>query len=311
MSIIADARKLYDIRGVLGLDGTKKTIVCPLPMHSHQHNTPSFSIFTRPDGVQYFRCHGSCGEEGDVVDLAGFLRIPGYNPKDTEMVKRAITILQGGYQISPPQAQRVKIARLPYDTVLKMPEPDLDILAYADERGLTEETLRNYGVRKYETMGKKFMAIPTFHYGTLMGIKLRNIDARTKWDRFQFYPGSATGLFNYGGVFANAAPVLIVKAEIPAMLLLQHGIHACAPSGSENVNRGELFQAMAWAVKRIVVKDNDEDHGVRKKMDIYAGERAKAFQAGLKAPPDGMKDIDQWVLAEGERALETIRGWLR
>jgi hypothetical protein len=95
------------------------------------------------------------------------------------------------------------------------------------------------------------------------------------------------------------------------MLLLQHGIHTCAPSGSENVNRADLFQAMAWAVKRVVVKDNDPNSEVRAKMDRYAQARAEAFKAELKAPPEEYKDIDEFVLAEGERALEMIRGWLK
>jgi hypothetical protein len=304
-------RRLYDIRVLAGMPTDKKTMVCPLPMHAHQNYTPSFSVFTRPDGVQYFRCHGSCGKEGDAVDFVGFSRIANYDPHDSEMVKRAITLLQAGFQVSPPTQQKKRIQRLPADAALKMPKPDLDVYAYAFERGLEPETLDEHGVRMYENMGKKYMAIPTFHFGTLISIKLRNISARGKRDRFLFYPGSKTGLFNYAGVFGRSEPLLIVKAEIPAMLLLQHGIHACGPSGSENVNRKELFQAMAWAVKRVVVKDNDPDPKVRAKMDRFAQARAEAFQAELKAPPQIYKDIDEFVLAEGERALETIRGWLK
>jgi hypothetical protein len=281
-------------------------------MHAHQNNTPSFSIFNKPDGSQYFRCHGSCGKEGDVIDLVGYMRISGYDPRDGEHVKRAITLLQAGFQVSPPREQKARIARLPYDAISGMDEPDLDVLVYADMRGLTEETLVRFMVRKYQVGSKKYMAIPTFHFGQLMGIKMRNVDDHgEKGNRFLFYPGSSSGLFNYSTVFANSAPVLIVKAEIPAMLLMQHGIHACAPSGSENVIRKELFSAMAWATKRVVVKDNDSDARVREKMDVYAARRAKVFQAELKAPPEQYKDIDEFVLAEKERALEMIQGWLR
>jgi hypothetical protein len=227
------------------------------------------------------------------------------------MVKRAMTLLQAGFQVSPPKQQARRIQRLPADTMRRMPKPDLDVYAYAYERGLEPETLDHFGVRTYEHMGKKYMAVPTFHFGRLMSVKLRNIDAKNKHDRFLFYPGSKTGLFNYAGVFGKSEPLLIVKAEIPAMLLLQNGIHTCAPSGSENVNREELFQAMAWAVKRVVVKDNDRDPKVRAKMDRYAQARAEAFKAELQAPPEEYKDIDEFVLAEGERALEMIRGWLK
>jgi len=308
---IRDARRLYDIRAILGIDTTQKSIVCPLPMHPHHNFTPSFSIFTKPDGVQYFRCHGACSAHGDVVDLTGYMRISNYDPHDGEMVRRAITLLQAGFQVSPPAAQKKRVARLPLDLLQDMPAPDLDVLAYADMRGLTEETLNRYSVRMYLTNGKKYLAIPTFHFGGLMSIKLRNIDAHNRHDRFMFYPGSFAGLFNYGSVFGESKPLLIVKAEIPAMLLLQHGIHACAPSGSENVNREEFFRPMAWAVKRVVVKDNDPDPETRAKMDWFAGQRARAFQAELQAPPEEYKDIDEYVLAEGQVALERIRSWLR
>jgi len=305
-------RRLYDIRELAGMPSDKKTMVCPLPMHAHQNYTPSFSVFTRPDGVQYFRCHGSCGRDGDAVDFAGFMFISNYDPHDSEMVKRAITLLQAGFQVSPPRQQARRIQRLPADAMHKLPKPDLDVYAYAySERGLEPETLDRFGVRMYESMGAKYMAIPTYHFGQLISVKLRNINARHHRDRFMFYPGSKAGLFNYAGVFGTSEPLLIVKAEIPAMLLLQHGIHTCAPSGSENVNQGELFQAMAWAVKRVVVKDNDPDPKVRAEMDRYAQARAEAFKAKLKAPHERYKDVDQWVLADTKNALATIREWLK
>jgi hypothetical protein len=311
-SVIRDARKLYDIFAVLGLDSTKRSIVCPMPQHIHQNYTPSFSIFTKPDGTQYFRCHGSCNLDGDVIDLTGYLRISNYDPHDGEMVKRAIALLQSGYQVSPPKVKKARIARLPYETIRNMPEPDNEVLAYAlEKRGLTDNTLHQFGVKMYENTGRKYMAIPTFHFGELVGIKLRNVRSTGKHDRFLLYPGSTTGLFGYSKVFANSAPVLIVKAEIPVMLLYQYGIHACGPSGSENVNRAELFKPLAWAVKRVVVKDNDRNPKVRAKMDEYAAQRAKAFHAELKAPPDTVKDIDEWILRDGEEAIETIKGWLR
>lgn len=311
MSKIRDMQKLYDIYSVLGIDSSRKVIVCPLPMHSHQNNTPSFSIFNRPDGSQYFRCHGSCGREGDVVDITGYMRISGYDPKNNDHVKRAITLLQSGFKISPPVERKVRVSGLPYDTIKSMALPDKDVLAYAETRGLTEKTLTWFTVRQYEAGGRKYMAIPTFHFGTLMGIKMRNINARGHKDRFLFHPGSSSGLFNYASVFSNSAPVLIVKAEIPAMLLTQNGINTCAPSGSENVIREELFRPVAWAVRRVVVKDNDPDPEVRVKMDKWARTRANAFKAELQAPPDDVKDIDEWVLRDGEKALDTIRGWLR
>src|SRR5574338_1390133 len=92
---IENARRTHDIRDVLGTQ--KKYIVCPLPLHIHRRNTPSFMIFFR-DGVQYFRCHGNCGLTGDVIDLVGYLRVPGYDRKDGKMVREAMAILENRFE---------------------------------------------------------------------------------------------------------------------------------------------------------------------------------------------------------------------
>ncbi|RPJ36196.1 MAG: hypothetical protein EHM35_08530, partial [Planctomycetaceae bacterium] len=89
---IRDARRLYNIRDILGLKGAVKVIVCPLPMHAHHSNTPSFSIFENFNGVQYFECHGSCGLRGDVVDLVGYLFIPGYDDHNPAHICRALDL---------------------------------------------------------------------------------------------------------------------------------------------------------------------------------------------------------------------------
>ena len=112
LTTIRDMRRLYDIRDVLNLPARKKTIVCPLPMHTHHNRTASFSIFVTPQGYQKWVCHGNCGLSGDVIDLIGFMKVPGYNKKNGDHVKEALAILSGGVKINPPRPETTKAPAL-------------------------------------------------------------------------------------------------------------------------------------------------------------------------------------------------------
>ena len=75
---LEEIRATHSIQSVLGWPDRKKWGLCVLPQHVHGSNTPSFSIYPW-QGKQLFKCHGNCGGKGDVIDLIGYLEIPGYN----------------------------------------------------------------------------------------------------------------------------------------------------------------------------------------------------------------------------------------
>jgi hypothetical protein len=308
-SKIREARALYDIRSVLGLTENKRVIVCPLPMHLHHNNTPSFSIYM-DQGVQKFACHGACGKRGDVLDLVGFMQIPNYQPNEGEHVKRALTLLEAGYKIAPVK-QAPKVPALSNTAYQDFLPAGAEVVEYARSRGLTPETLKKFRVGQSNLHNKVWMTMPTFHMGRLMGIKMRNLNPLSARDRYNSLAGSVGGLFNANAVYYTTEPVLIVKAEIPAMLLDQYGIHAVAPTGGEASNEAELFSFIVWSCKRVVVADNDHDPDVRRQMDRAAQKRAELFHASLQRPPENYKDIDEYLLAEPERALSDIRNWMR
>lgn len=164
--------------------------------------------------------------------------------------------------------------------------------------------------------GKTWMTMPTFHMGRLMGVKMRNLNATSHKDRYASLPGSIGGLFNYNEVFYHTGPVLIVKAEIPVMLLKQMGIKEkfnavpCAPTSGEASAEAELYSAMVWSRKRVVVADNDRDEKVRAAMDRAAARRAEVFRAVVRRPPEAWKDVDAWLLDEPQEGFTTIGSWL-
>jgi hypothetical protein len=312
LTTIRDMRRLFDIRDVLHLSARKKTIVCPLPQHVHHHRTPSFSIFVTPDGYQKFRCHGSCGAEGDVIDLVGWLEVPGYDPKNGDRVKEALALLAGGTPINPPKPETTKAPALNnglYKQYLPVGE---QVLEYARKRGLTRETLEKFSIGQNVT-SVNWMTMPAIHRNRLMGIKMRNLNSRDKKDRFRSVEGSVDGLFGYNFVDGATQSVAIVKGEIPVMVLSQFGILACAPTGGEGsyYKHDELLRPLAFAKKRIVIGDNDIKPDVREKMQLATQQRAKIFRAEMYFPPENMKDVDDWILAKPEEAIPIIKGWMR
>jgi hypothetical protein len=44
--------------------------------------------------------------EGDVVDLVGFLRVPGYDKRNIDKIREAVDLLDGRFEIAPPPPER-------------------------------------------------------------------------------------------------------------------------------------------------------------------------------------------------------------
>ena len=293
---IEDVRQQYDIRSVLGLAENKRVIVCPLPNHRHQNNTPSFSIYTK-NGMQYWKCHGSCNCEGDVIDLVGYLRLPGYNRRNPTEVYRAVELLTNRFEAG--VVIHEKETRLIGDTWRNFLPPDDRVVEYAVSRGLSYATIVSRKLGQW----KNYMTIPNFEEERLIGVKLRRIDEGEP--RFFSLKGSKAGLFNYDDVNMKSGSVLIVKGEIPCMLLNQHGFLSCAPTGGEGSHQSSERWRIALALaNKIVVGDND-DAGRR-----LGKSRAEMLGAKLVFPPPAYKDIDQYFLAEPQAATDQIKRWM-
>lgn len=305
---IDDLVRTRSIRDVVGSDGRRNWFVCPLPGHVHHNNTPSFSIYRGENGYDRFMCHGNCGASGDVVDLVGFMSIPGYDSKRRDHVLRAAELLQGGYEakIIDPVTEYDKIDPGLWREYLPADEPTIQ---YATSRGII-----NHEKFKIGTM-LNFMTMPYFEDGELIGVKMRNIlkEFPEEWKdwrkiRFMSAKGSKAGIFNIDAVAYSLEPLLIVKAEIPAVMLSEYGFLACAPTWGENdtVEHSRIgYWKTKFAVSRNVIVVGDNDVPGRRAAKV----RADALHATAKFPPEQYKDIDEWVLADSKALLE-IERWL-
>jgi hypothetical protein len=296
--------RLYDIKSFLGLHG-RGPWVCPLPQHVHSRRpTPSFGVRYDRDRVQRFKCFGTCGLSGDIVDLVGYMNVPGYS-QDGESVLRAVSMLANEYlpPEEPPKIERKPILR--QDLWQELLPPGETVIEYAFRRGISEQTLTYFNV------GQKglAMAIPIFdEVGTLRAIKYRSTNFNPRM-RYWSEPGSVIGLFNAPNVAFTSEPVAIVKGEIAAMVMHEYGLLACAPSSGEGAQLEECVQLLSFSERRIVIGDNDRNPEVRMRMQMFALKRADLFRAELYYPPSEWKDVDQWIL-EDPTALPTIRSWL-
>jgi len=289
------ARSTHDIRSVLGLSDNKRVIVCPLPGHTHVSNTPSFSIYWRK-GLQWWKCHGSCQREGDVVDLVGYLRVPGYNPRDPDKVREALGLLDSRYEVKLVIPE--KTIRLAGDEWMNFIPPSREVVEYAHTRGITDASIKKFRIGQKDS----YMAIPAFQDGRLMGIKFRSFRDCTKARRFWSQAGSIKTLFNWDKIYLETGTVFVVKGEIPAMIIDQMGFNVCAPTGGEGSYLDSWRTALALA-NVVVIGDNDAPGRV------LGDTRAKFFTAKLVFPPEEFQDIDKYILADPEAAAETLRKW--
>jgi len=292
MDAFGEARALHSIRSVLGVRDNKQVMICPLPRHNHTNYTPSFSIFFK-DGVERWKCHGSCNLEGDVIDLVGYLYVPGYNPDNPEHCYKALCYVDAKYEIDIPKKER-KVMLSGAEWRRYLPARD-EVIRYARLRGLTLETVDRFNVGQ----DKGAMTIPVFENEILLGIKFRSTNKKSRV-RFWSLPGSKPGLFNYDNARHNQF-LFIVKSEIPAMLLDQYGLPVVAPTSGEGAWLDDWTVKLAFK-KLIYIGDND-DPGRR------AAEKLKdILKCEIRFPNPDYKDVDEWILADID-AINLIRRW--
>jgi DNA primase len=293
---IRDVRKLYDIYDVVGAEDRRKVILCPLPGHVHHNHTPSFSIYTGRDQVQRFECHGSCGKRGDVIDLVGYLEIPGYDDKDYDQVAMAVSLLQSGYQLRLPTPEKPSVLS-PARHLAYLP-PGEEAIAYGATRGLMADTLRLFQVGQ----DRSWFTIPAFKFGQLFAIKKRSM-LDSPQVRYMAEKGSTNGIFNHDQVYLARETVFLLKGEIPVMLFAQYGFKACSLIGGESSWDEALPGVLSLADKIVIVGDNDEAGrvSVARRLLRFRNKTDVLF------PPAEFKDIDAWLLADEHNALRAIR----
>jgi len=304
-------RKQYDIKAMCHSTSSKSNIVivCPLPNHSHSNGTPSFSIFTDYSGVQRFKCHGSCGLYGDVIDFYGYMNIPMY---DCKSWKNRVSAAKSMSNISPsPISVSSPVTRIIDQNIYKTYIPiHRSAKSYIEGRGVA-----NWQVSVYNIGGNsRSISIPSFVNGQLLGVKLRSI-SRSSNLRYWSVKGSKCSLFGYDK--ARKKPkVVITKGEIAAMVVERYMIEfsiydigVCSPTGGESSWKDEWVHMLSGK-QCIYIGDNDHNPCTRFDMVSAAVRRANKLGAKLVFPPNEYKDVDEWVVSSPYHSIRTIQSWL-
>lgn len=274
-----------------------RKIVCPLPQHQHRNFTPSFSIFWGKDRWRWC-CHGNCNKSGDVIDLVGYMQVPGYDPSNSTKLHRAISMLDAKqFDPAPPKPPKKKRRKSFSPTRWKeFYPPGQEVLEYAKMRGLSNETIEKYHIGQcIFDNGVVWMTLPIFEGNRLLGIKMRNTNPSSPL-RYRCVTGSKAGLFNYDAINLTSDRVYLVKGEIAALVLLERGLLACAPTGGESMRLGQRYQQALGFADTVLIGDNDKDDEVRTETMKFAKRRAEVLGAKLVFPPEEYKDVDEWVL---------------
>lgn len=283
--------RVYSICDILGLQVKSQKIICPLPMHIHHNNTPSFSIKITRDGKEVFRCHGNCGMYGDVIDFVGYMNIAGYNKRTPAHLSEAAKLLTGYVpRFDPPHCDAP--AGIDQSIMTKFLPPGQRVVSYYRARGISDEVAVEY------KLGQKggAMAIPSYVDGFLIGVKYRNLSQTGP--RYWAEKGSKGSLYNHDKVRGTTDAVIVAKGEIAVLVLQSLGFLACCTTTGEGQEfPDDYVNLLAWSRKKIVYADNDPQE-IRDRLLPINQEKARKLGAELLYPPDGYKDIDEWLIRE-------------
>jgi DNA primase len=278
--------------------------------------------------VQYFKCHGNCGAEGDVIDFVGYYYMgASYNDKNPESVRQAISYLhtrpmtgkrtQLKKQRKPMNPFRTRRYVERWERELKTCKAAQD---YLERRGVLSVARQfrlgyeyvppertKYNKRVGGRLPGHYIAIPNFQSGAIRGVKFRRIDTHPDYKdenelpiRYDSLSGSRLGIFNFDAVAFQMGHVFIPEGEFDVMLLAATGyLSCCTTAGAETVD-SNLELALCYAAP-LIIRDPDPagERGARKRLKLLGkGEIIPAgsyHDVGALFEAEGLSGLKQWA----------------
>lgn len=186
--------------------------------------------------------HAECGAKGSVHDLAARLGVPN--------VGRMVEV--GG-------KPRVDPIVFDWKASHARAIADPDVMAYLRERGLDSvPALERLRIGMNTVGGEKFIAIPHFTAGRLVGVKLRRADSCAHEDRYRSILGSTWSVFN-GDALARHKWAIIAEGELNALAWIVAGIENAVSLGSANKTAPTPEEIIALERLDYVVLNYDRD----------------------------------------------------
>lgn len=158
------------------------------------------------------------------------------------------------------------------------------------------------------------LAIPAMQQGdpTIVGIRYRRIHPKPCGQKWICEPGSTAGLLLPHGTPSSNEPIVLCEGPTDTFAATQLGLHAVGRwSCGLDTTQAAALKAHVAKVARpwiVVVGDNDEGFTGKRGADAAAGLIAQTLPHAVLQrvqPPDGIKDLREWVMA-GTSAAEVL-----
>jgi DNA primase len=293
-----------------------KALLWRCPFHNEHKG---FSLAVWQDG---WRCFGSCGASGDVLDWMQKYRGLSFTDAceqlgGAKMFNRSVPRIQKPIpQVSeaqPPNENWQEQARYVVDcaeSVLWSPEGER-AMQYLKKRGLTEETILQARLGYVPGQPADWLRIdklnvpcgillPWFVGKEIWAVKARRASGYPKYT--QIAGGSAHGLYNAANIEGHEV-VLFVEGEFDALLAEQesNGLVGVTTLGSASGTLNPRWLSLLLYCKTILVAYDADEAGMKGAARLQAlTRRARVIQV-----PWG-KDVTEFVLGGG-----SVKQWLK
>lgn len=196
-------------------------------------------------------------------------------------------------------------------------EPGEGALAWFAARGISEATVRRYGIKsKRRADGSGWVHIPYTHGGEVVAVKMRSTEGKV----FQQAAGAARWLYGLDDLAARDPwwPAVIVEGELDKLALAEAGIPAAVslPDGAigEGQRPGKKLEALEEPTAkrllsrevcdRIVVATDADGPGEATAAAIVR--RLGAGRCYRVAWPEGCKDANDVLMRHGPERLREV-----
>lgn len=258
---------------------------CLNPAHTDHH--PSMRYNPRNHTVHCF----ACGATYDLFDLVG--REEGCAGFAAQLA--AVRKRYGSVQpVRSAPAVRTAVRVFSYRPGQGRPHP------YFAARGLSEETVRRYGL----VVEDGWAVLPLFAGGVCKGVCRRALDPQAK-PRYRNSRGRL-GLWN-GDALAGAGTVFVTEGIFDALSLAELGLRGVALCGAANTAKlVQAWEALEPDRRPLVVTAGDGDEAGRKMNDTLCRElESRGGRCLPLALPEGCHDVNE-ALCRDRDALAAV-----
>lgn len=292
--------------------------ICPCCKSGAGNNgnyTPGFTLFRTQAGELRFKCH-ACGVTGDIFKLASLVnKVSAFDVAErivasflgVDLARRTplsdIRTADSKAEMPPSQKEALRLKKEAC-AYIKQCQKSIGETDYFHRRGLTDETIRRFGLG-YDPE-RKLAVIPfSSSYYTSRNTE---IGADQKGANKHHNPyGLRQPLFNLSSLIDASEPVFLTEAPLDAMSIVQAGGNAMALGGTSTATLMTILKVYQPGSFFILVFDNDAAGAqVRDKLTALLDERGISYTIPVHNVFFSFKDANAALMSAPEALAEGV-----